>query len=87
MSTVILDVREPDEYVTGYYPGAINIPPALLMQGLPQELTTVPLDTDIVVYCRSGSRSAVAIQMLRSFGFTNLTNGINKDHVSRLVEA
>jgi len=78
---VIIDVREPFEYVGGHYPGALNIPPARLMGDLP-ELADVPKDAPLIVYCRSGSRSNVAMHILRNRGFTNVMNGINKDHVA-----
>lgn len=80
MSRVIIDVREPFEFATGHVKGALNIPPAKLMAGA-AKLQDVPKDTEIILYCRTGSRSAVAANILRSLGYTNLTNGINKDHV------
>lgn len=80
ISKVIIDVREPEEYITGHVEGAINIPPRQLMEDTP-ELDNVPKDAQIILYCRSGSRSNVAMQILQAKGFTNLVNGINKDHV------
>lgn len=81
MSKIIIDVREPSEYATGHVRGALNIPPAKIMQGIPKDLSEIPKDTEIILYCRSGARSAMASQFLKRYGFTNLTNGINKDHV------
>lgn len=81
MTRIIIDVREPSEYATGHVKSALNIPPAKIMQGLPKELADTPKDADIILYCRSGARSAMAAQFLSRYGFTNLTNGINKDHV------
>lgn len=78
---IIIDVREPAEYAGGHYPGAMNIPPMRLMGDLP-ELADVPKDAHIIVYCRSGSRSNVAMHILRGRGFTNVVNGINQDHVA-----
>lgn len=80
MSQIIIDVREPYEYESGHVTGALNIPPAALMQGAPQ-LADVDKDSEIIVYCKSGSRSNVAMNILQSLGFTNITNGINKDQV------
>lgn len=79
---IIIDVREPYEYQSGHVDGAINIPPASLMAGA-AELKDVPKDAEIIVYCLSGSRSAASIQILKQMGFTNLTNGINADHVTK----
>jgi len=80
MDKVIIDVREPFEFMTGHVKGALNIPPSKLMAGA-TKLQDVPKDAPIILYCRTGSRSAVAANILRSLGYTNLTNGINKDHV------
>lgn len=82
---VIIDVREPHEFATGHVQGAINIPPSRLMAGAP-ELQDVPKDKQLVVYCRTGSRSAVSMQLLQRMGFTNVVNGINKDHVNAHVK-
>lgn len=81
MNRIIIDVREPFEFVSDHVAGAINIPPAQLMRGLPKELQSIPKETELVVYCRTGSRSSTAIHILRSHGFTNLINGINRSHV------
>lgn len=80
MSYTIIDVREPDEFESGHVAGALNIPPAQLMQGAPQ-LNELPKDAPIIVYCRTGSRSNVAMNILSGLGFTNITNGINKEQV------
>lgn len=81
MDTIIIDVREKAEFKTGHVRGAINIPPHKMMAG-PSELDDVPKDTPIILYCRSGARSAASMNILRQQGFTNLTNGINKDQVN-----
>jgi phage shock protein E len=80
MPRMIIDVREPYEFKTGHVKGAINIPPNKLMSGA-KELLGVPKDTELILYCRSGSRSAVSANILKMQGFTNITNGINKDQV------
>ena len=82
MKQIILDVREPFEYAAGHVEGSINIPPAELLSGAKQ-LENVSKDTKIVLYCRTGSRSNVAIQLLRQLGYTNLVNGINAGHVTK----
>ncbi len=78
---IIIDVREPYEYMMGHVKGAINIPPAKMMAGLPEQLTDVPKDTEIILYCLSGARSGASIRIMEKYGFTNLINGINKDQV------
>ncbi len=67
----IIDVRTPDEYADGCYPGAVNIP----VNQLPQRMSEVgSKDKPIVVYCASGSRSSVAQAMLKAQGYADVTN-------------
>ncbi len=80
MNRVIIDVREPFEFATGHVKGAINIPPSKLMAG-DKKLNDIPKDAEIILYCRSGSRSGVSAHIMKSMGYTNITNGINKDQV------
>lgn len=63
---LLLDVRSPDEFRSGHVAGAKNIP----VQELPQRLKELPPKTKpIVVYCRSGGRSAAAASALRNAGY------------------
>ena len=80
MKRIIIDVREPYEYANGHVKGAINLPPSELMKGA-KELEDIPKDTELVLYCVSGSRSNVSMHFLRNLGFTNLVNGINRQQV------
>lgn len=80
MNPVVIDVREPYEFAGGHVTGALNIPPDALMRGA-KELQGVPKDAQIIVYCRTGSRSNVAMHILQQLGYKNTTNGINKDQV------
>lgn len=80
MARIIIDVREPEEYTNGHLVGAINIPPSKLMGEL-DELENVPKDSEIILYCKTGSRSNVAMNILKDKGFSNLVNGINQEHV------
>lgn len=78
---IIIDVREPFEFMMGHVKDAINIPPAKMMAGIPKQLADVPKDTEIILYCMSGARSGASMRFLQKYGFTNLVNGINKDQV------
>jgi len=60
----LLDVRTPGEFQTGHIRGAVNIP----VQELGRRLSEVPSGKAVVVYCRSGMRSATAARMLSSQG-------------------
>lgn len=67
----VVDVRTPQEYATGHYEGATNIP----LQDLQGRLTELgDKQKAIVVYCASGMRSAQAAKVLAAAGFTDVTN-------------
>ena len=67
---VIVDVRRADEYASGHVPGAILIPNESIGTVRPEELPD--LNGIILVYCRSGNRSAQAAQKLADLGYTNV---------------
>lgn len=70
----LIDVREPYEWKIAHLPDARLIP----LGELPSKMNTLDSARDIVVYCRSGVRSADATQQLRKAGFraVNLAGGI-----------
>ena len=67
---IIVDVRRADEYASGHIPGAVLIPNESIGTVRPEELPD--LDGIILVYCRSGNRSAQAAQKLADLGYTNV---------------
>lgn len=86
MDTLIIDTREEPEFAGGHVAGAINIPPGQFTGGkLPSLLAVRPRDSEIIVYCRSGSRSYVVAHILQEHGFSHITNGINQGHVEKLL--
>ncbi|MGH9506045.1 MAG: molybdopterin-synthase adenylyltransferase MoeB [Terriglobales bacterium] len=71
----ILDVREPHEYQICALPGSTLIP----LGQVPARIKELDANRDIVVHCRSGARSAKAVEYLSQHGFSkvrNLTGGI-----------
>ena len=80
MARIFIDVREPLEFAMGHVKGAINIPPAKLLKES-RKLEGVLKDTELVLYCHTGNRSYRAMNILKSQGYTNLVNGINKSQV------
>jgi glyoxylase-like metal-dependent hydrolase (beta-lactamase superfamily II)/rhodanese-related sulfurtransferase len=71
---LVLDVREPNEYAEGHLPGAISIPQA----DLAIRLEDIPKQQDVLVVCRSGTRSLASARFLRGLGYqqvSNLENG------------
>jgi molybdopterin/thiamine biosynthesis adenylyltransferase/rhodanese-related sulfurtransferase len=70
----LIDVREPYEWTFTRLPGARLIP----LGELPDQMSSLDSTREIVVYCRSGQRSAHAARQLRAAGFRarNLAGGL-----------
>jgi len=66
----LLDVREPYEYRLCHIEGSKLIP----LGQLPSRLSELDRQSDIVVYCHSGERSANATRLLKSSGFGSVRN-------------
>lgn len=73
----VIDVREPAEFAEGHLPGAFNIPrgvlefqvdghPAVAGQADPH---LAHRRAPVILYCRSGGRSALAAEALKRLGF------------------
>jgi phage shock protein E len=67
----VIDVRTPEEFEDGAYPGAVNIPLSTLSSRLGE---VGPKDGAVVLYCASGARSAQAARVLSQAGFANVVN-------------
>lgn len=75
-SLILLDVREPHELEISALPNAVNIP----LGQLAGRLTELDSADDMIVFCKGGTRSARALELLSSAGFKkvkNLKGGIN----------
>jgi glyoxylase-like metal-dependent hydrolase (beta-lactamase superfamily II)/rhodanese-related sulfurtransferase len=72
----LLDVRTPEEVAGGVIKGAAKIP----IDELPKRAEEIPKDKEIVAYCASGARSALATLYLRARGFkaNSLDHGIHE---------
>ena len=81
-SPIIVDVRTEREFDGGALDGAVNHP----VQGLPGTLLDmgIELDEEVIVYCRSGRRSAQAKTLLKAAGFKLVFDG---GAMSKLEEA
>jgi hydroxyacylglutathione hydrolase len=62
---VLIDVRRPEEFAAGHIEGASLIP----LDTLAAAYAQLPRDVRLVVYCRSGHRSAQAVSFLREHGY------------------
>ena len=63
-SAVVVDVRQPDEYLGGHVPGAVLIP----LNDVPERFGELPTDREVLVVCRSGGRRYVASEFLVANG-------------------
>lgn len=70
---VLIDVRSPDEHMSGFIPGTDFNIDFREMQGRHQELKARP-DQHIVVYCQSGHRSNLAAETLMALGYQHVYN-------------
>lgn len=69
-SIIVLDVREPAEYVFGHIPGAISVP----LGQLEEKISQLDPGKAYAVICRTGNRSDMACQMLAERGFAKVKN-------------
>jgi len=66
LKPTLIDVREPDEYATGFIEGAINIP----LRQLTRSLDALPLqDAEVVLVCDTGHRGAMGMVTLQLLGW------------------
>lgn len=78
-SHLIIDVREPEEYSLGHIGNAINVPRGVLEfrtdANYPGAIQSLSDKTaKIVLYCRSGGRSALAAQSLSKMGYQSVVS-------------
>lgn len=62
---LLVDVREPNEFAEDHIAGAALVPMSLLAE----QYAKLPKDVPLVVYCRSGHRSAKAVAFLLAHGY------------------
>lgn len=65
----LVDVRTPSEFAERHIDGALNVPLQVLES---QSALLGPKDGAIVLYCRSGHRSGLAVEQLKRKGYTKL---------------
>jgi rhodanese-related sulfurtransferase len=68
---VLLDVREPNEWALGHIPGAMHIPRGVMESAIE---TRVPREQEVVIYCASGNRSALAADVLQQMGYEKVSS-------------
>ncbi len=72
---LLVDVRQENEFVDGFIPGAINVPRGLIeftiwqYVGFPDK---IDMNKKMMLYCKTGGRCALATKSLQDLGFTNV---------------
>lgn len=75
--TSVIDVRTADEFSQGHLQGAINID---VEAGVfAEEVKKLAPEGKYLIYCHSGRRAGIAVDQMKTFGFSDVTNigGIN----------
>ena len=67
---LLIDVRTAEEFASGHIEGAVNIP----VEEIAGRLDEIPIDVPVVVYCRSGNRSATASGILTEAGYSQVND-------------
>ena len=75
--TIFIDIRELQEFARGHIPGAIHVTRGLLEFQILKVLEQIdanadPAEMDLVLYCGTGGRSALAAKSLDDMGFRNV---------------
>jgi len=80
-TTLLIDIREPAEFGRGYIPGAVLSPRGLLefeihplVERTATDSTVAAEDRQIVLYCGTGGRSALAAETLTNMGYRDVTS-------------
>ena len=80
-TTLLIDIREAAEFSRGHIPGAVLSPRGLLefeLHALVERTAAgsdvAPEDREIVLYCGTGGRSALAAETLTNMGYRNVTS-------------
>ena len=69
---VVLDVRTPEEFASGHLPDALNID--VSAPGFAGRVAGLDTDTSYAVYCRTGNRSATAMQVMLDAGIDSVAH-------------
>lgn len=67
---IIIDVRTPEEFASGYIEGATNVD--FYEPGFADTISQLDKNAAYSVYCRSGNRSGQTLDLMESLGFTNV---------------
>jgi len=68
----LIDVRTPEEYSQGHIEKARNI--NIMDDDFDAQVALLDKNKPVMIYCKSGGRSARASERLKELGFTNITD-------------
>ena len=74
--SVLVDVREPDEWADGHAPQAVNLP----MSQLAERMSELPIERTLLIICQTGQRSQSVSARLDRAGYTviNVVGGMDE---------
>lgn len=78
----LVDVRSPEEFLEGHVASSVNIP----LDEIEDQLDKFTDKNQIVVFCRSGQRSAEAKRILEKYGIHNVINGGAWTDIQKIIE-
>ena len=81
---LIVDVRTPEEFAQGHFPGAINIPHEQIVEGLRSR--QIEASEPVILYCRSGNRSGKAERALHAEGYVSARNAGSLENLRAATE-
>ncbi|MBS1196543.1 MAG: rhodanese-like protein [Proteobacteria bacterium] len=85
LQATIIDVRTPEEFAAGHIPGAVNIPVDRIESGI-ASIKGLGKDKQILLYCRSGRRSAIAKEILEKQGFRKIHDGGGMENFAKTLK-
>lgn len=79
-NVTMIDVRTPEEYAGEHFSNAINIP----LDQVPQRINEFKkMRNPLVLYCRTGNRSGMAVSILKQHGISDAINAGGLDDVKQ----
>jgi rhodanese-related sulfurtransferase len=73
-ASLLIDVREADEYAAGHLPGAIHMSRGMLEFKISSNPAMGARDLRIVIYCKTSGRAALAANALQDMGYLNVSS-------------
>lgn len=71
-ASILIDVREADEFAAGHIPGAVHISRGMLEFKMSGATELTPRDIKIVLYCKTSGRAALAAAALGDMGYLDV---------------